>query len=115
MIINILDAHFLKYGEKDFKNQDIHFYPNTLKMNIESDVISYYMKASEDLFIYPIQGKNLLVITTDINQMPEVYEFNQALKINRNMYFNFISRKGIGVVALNIASSCIIENVSLCR
>lgn len=106
---------FLKYGEvfTDYtRNKSIH--QNNYVLNATSDTITYFLKASEDIYLKVLDGIALLVITENPeNKEYDEFVIHRIIKINKGFYFNFVPLGKISKIELAFINGCRIENVFL--
>lgn len=106
---------FLKYGEvfTDYtRNKSTH--QNNYVLNATSDTITYFLKASEDIYLKVLDGIALLVITENPeNKEYDEFVIHRIIKINKGFYFNFVPLGKISKIELAFINGCRIENVFL--
>lgn len=108
-------VEFLKYGEvfTDYtKNRGIH--QNNHVLNISNESITYFLKATTDIYLKMLDGIALLVITDDLNSKQfDEFVMHRIIKINSGNYFNFIPLGTQAKIELAFIPECRIENVFL--
>lgn len=114
MIMSTSNSYFYKYGEtyEDYTGNK-KSYPNNYMMEIKDKHISYFMKTTEDVYIKPMFGTLVLVITDSLKDKYDSFVFQKIIKIKKGMYFNFISLTDLSKIELNFDKKCIIENIFL--
>ncbi|MDO4467850.1 MAG: hypothetical protein Q4C49_12740 [Bacillota bacterium] len=114
MIQSTSNLSFQKYGET-FENHtgNKSVYPNNFQLHIKDKQINRLFKPSEDIYVKPIRGAILLMISESVNAPFEEFIVQKIIKIKKGMVFNFIALSENSILELNFVGSCVIENVFL--
>ncbi|MDD7282143.1 helix-turn-helix domain-containing protein [Floccifex sp.] len=106
---------FLKYGEvytDHTHSKESH--KNNYILNATSDSITYFLRATDDVYLKSIEGISLLIITDDINnESYDEFVVHRIIKINKGNYFNVIPLGECSKVELAFLKGCRIENIFL--